>query len=190
MGEFFTSFEDAWAHFLAREEPLEPFFDQFADDPDLVAEGWLIVPPAEVKRAALRVQAAFENVRGLRIVPHHFLHIWLRGGQGADVEELLEGPPFEVALPRLNCFHTAIVAEAQSPRLREVDAPDHFLPHQTLAVVELPIEPDAVRDALGPLRETSLGSFVVEELVRVRLPAGRTTVLEPWTVVECARLRR
>lgn len=190
MGEFFTSFEDAWAYFLARDEPLESFFDQFAAEPDLVAEGWLIVPPAEVKRAALRVQVALEDVRGLRIVPHHFLHVWLRDGQGADIEKLLEGPPFEVALPRLNCFHTAIVAEAVSPRLREVDAPEQFLPHQTLAVVELPIEPDAVRDVLVRLRETSLGSFVVEELVRVRFPAGRTTVLEPWTIVERVRLPR
>ena len=36
----------------------------------------------------------------------------------------------------------------------------------------------------------SLGSFVVDELVRVQVPASRTTILQPWTVVERGSLLR
>ena len=190
MGEWFTSFDDAWSSFLAREEPLELFFDEFPDDPSFVAEGWLVVPPPEVKREILRVQGALEDVRGLRIVPHHFLHLWLRGEDGADVDALAEHGPFDVALERIGCFHTAVVAEARADALDAVDAPDTFLPHVSLAYVELPIGPDDLRPVLLPLRERSLGSWTVDEVLRVRLPAGRTTILEPWTVVERLRLRR
>ena len=68
----------------------------------------------------------------------------------------------------MTCFHTAIVAEP----LTALPAPPTF------------------RDLLVPLRDSALGSFVVEELVRVRIPVGRTTVLEPWEVTERVALRR
>ena len=58
MATLFTSFEDAWSDFLARTDPLESFFDQFPDDEEFVAEGLLVVPPGDVKRAAQRVQEA------------------------------------------------------------------------------------------------------------------------------------
>jgi len=150
----------------------------------------VIVPPPEVKAAALRVQGALEDVIGLRLPPHHFLHVWLHSPGGPDLEQLLELPPFELRLPRINCFHVAVVAEAESEELAQVDAPPHFLPHLSLAYVELPIDADAARDAVVPLRDASLGSFVVDELVRVRVPIGRTALFEPWTVVERAPLRR
>ena len=190
MGEWFTSFDDAWAYFLAREEPLESFFDGFPDDPEFVIEGWLAVPPPEVKREALRVQGDLEGVRGLRIVPHHFLHVWLRGGHGVDIDELVERGAFDVSLDRLTCFHDAVVAEVQSDVLDAVDAPDTFLPHVSLAYIELPLHAEDVRGVLVPLREHGLGSWRVDELLRVRVPAGRTTVVEPWTVLERLPLRR
>ena len=90
----------------------------------------------------------------------------------------------------MNCFHTAVVAEVDSARLDRLDAPDTFLPHLSLAYVDAPLAAQPVREALVPLRELSLGTFSVDELVRVRLPAGRTTVIQPWTVVERASLRR
>jgi hypothetical protein len=183
--EWFTSFEDAWAAFLRRGVPLESFWDEFADDPDAVLEGLLIVPPPALKRAALRVQGELEEVAGLRIVPHHFLHVAL-----PHDDEVLELEPFEVAVARLNCFPRAIVAEVQSAALDGLDAPATFLPHLSLAYVETPIDPGPVREVLEPLRVTELGSFVVEEIVHVRIPAAKSTVLSPWTVAERTSLRR
>jgi hypothetical protein len=190
VGERFTSFDDAWSSFLSRSEPLESFFDEFPQDPSSLAEGWVIVPPAAVKHEALRLQAELERIPGLVPVPEHFFHVWLRGEHGPDLEPLLELGPFSLSLARLNCFHTAVVAEVDSPGIEGLDAPDTFLPHLSLAYVERPIGSQPVREALVPFRELSLGTFIVDELVRVRLPAGRTSVLQPWTVVERASLRR
>ncbi len=190
MGEWFTSFDDAWSSFLARTEPLETFFDEFPDDPSSVAEGWLIVPPPEIKQEAMSLQAELEGIPGIVAVPEHFFHVWLRGEHGPDLEQLLELGPFSMTLARLNCFHTAVVAEVDWPGLERLDAPDTFLPHLSLAYVARPIGAQPVREALVPVRELSLGTFIVDELVRVRLPAGRTSVLQPWTVVERASLRR
>ena len=190
MGEWFTSFDDAWSYFLARTEPLEPFFEEFPEDPSSVAEGWVIVPPPEVRDEAMRLQAELEGIPGIVPVPEHFFHVWLRGEHGPDLEPLLELGPFTLNLARLNCFHTAVVAEVDSPGLERLDAPETFLPHLSLAYVGTPLAALPVREALVPFRELSLGTFIADELVRVRLPAGRTTILQPWTVVERASLRR
>jgi 2'-5' RNA ligase len=187
VGELFTSFEDAWAHFLARDEPLESFWDEYPDDPTAALDVWLVVPPPEVKRASLRVQGVLEEIGGLRIVPHHFLHLTLPDDQ---IDALAEHGPFAVRCERLNCFPDAVVAEVESEALDELEAPATFLPHVSLAYVELPIRPDPVREALLPLRRTGLGLFEVDELVRARVPAAKSTVLQPWTVVERASLRR
>ena len=185
MGEWFTSFEDAWAHFVARDEPLESFFDQFEDEPGVEAEGWLIVPSPDVKREALRVQAALEDVAGLELVPHHFLHVWIRGtSHGPDPSELAEEAPFELEYRGLTCFHTAVVVEAWSEAFDRVSAPPTFLPHMTLAVVRGEPDPEPVRAAVVPLRDVALGSQVVRQLVRVRFPAAKTTVLQPWSVID------
>jgi hypothetical protein len=185
MGEWFTSFDDAWDHFLARDEPLESFFDQFEDDPDAVAEGWVIVPSPAVKREALRVQGVLEQVPGLELVPHHFLHVWIRGtSHGPDPEELAETAPFELGYRRLACFHTAVVVEAVSDAFDRVDAPPTFLPHMTLAVVRGAPDPGPIRDAVVPLRDVELGRDAVRQLARVRFPCSATTVLEPWTVLD------
>jgi hypothetical protein len=187
VGELFTSFADAWEHFLERDEPLESFWNEFPDDPTAALDVWLVVPPPAVKREALRVQGALEEIGGLRIVPHHFLHLALPDEQ---VEALAEHGPFTVRCERMNCFPAAVVAEVESEALDELDAPATFLPHVSLAYVELPIRPDPVRDALVPLRRTGLGAFEVDELVRARVPAAKSTVVQPWTVVERASLRR
>ena len=188
MGELFTSFDDAWAHFVARDQPLESFFDQFPEEDD-EGEGWLIIPPPEVKREVLRLQAELEDVPGLEPSPHHFLHVWVRGQHGPDVEALAEGGPFELSYRRVNCFPTAVVVEAHAESLESVDAPDWFLPHLTIAVVRGAPDPNPVRDAVVPLRDADLGTTVVDELVYVRFPLSRSTVLQPWTVTERRSLR-
>ena len=185
MGDWFTSFDDAWSAFVRRDVPLESFWDGFADDPDAFLDAWLLVPPPELKRAALRVQGVLEEVAGLRIVPHHFLHVSL-----PHDDEVLELEPFEVVFARLNCFHCAVVAEVQSGALDGLDAPETFLPHLSLAYVEKPIEPGPVRELLAPIRATELGAFLVDEIVRVRVPAAKSTILSPWTVVDRISLRR
>ncbi len=189
MGEWFTSFDDAWSSFLARTEPLESFFDEFSEDSTFIAEDWLVVPPPEVKREAVRLQSELEGVPGLVVVPHHFLHVSI-SDNGPDVDDLRELGPFELRLVRVNCFPAAVVAEIESTELDGVDAPPTFLPHLSLAYVEEPTAVDPVREAVLPLRDVSLGSFVVDELVRVQVPASRTTILQPWTVVERGSLRR
>ena len=154
MGEWFTSFESAWEAFLRRDDPLESFWSDLPDDPGALVDAWLIVPPPDLKRAVLRVQGGLEDVRGLRIVPHHFLHVTL-----PHVHELEE--PFEVSVNRVNCFPAAIVAEVESDRLDRLDVPETFLPHVSLAYVERPVDPGPVRAAVSPLRDAAFGSFVV-----------------------------
>ncbi len=187
MGEFFTSFDDAWSDFLVREEPLESFFDEFPDDPELFAEEWLIVPPPEVKRRALLLQGELEDVPGLVLSPHHYLHVSL---PGLDLDGLFALGPFELEFRRVNVFHDGVVVEAVSDLLGGVSAPPTFLPHMTVAVVQGAPEVEPVRSAVLPLRETVLGTASVAELVKVRVPAGRTTMLQPWTVVDRVPLRR
>ena len=55
MGGLFTSFDAAWEYFLERREPLEDFFVAEFDDRETDVDVWLIVPPPEVKRAALAI---------------------------------------------------------------------------------------------------------------------------------------
>jgi hypothetical protein len=183
VGDLFTSFEEAWEAFLQRDEPLESFWNDLPDDADTFVDAWLIVPPPELKRAVLRVQGALEDVRGLAIVPHHFLHVSL-----PHAHELEK--PFAVSVARANCFPAAVVAEVESQTLDALDAPETFLPHLSLAYAERPVEPGPVRAIVEPLRDTAFGSFVVDEVVRVRVPAAKATILEPWTVVERLSLRR
>jgi hypothetical protein len=183
VGDLFTSFEEAWEAFLRRDEPLESFWNDLPDDADTFVDAWLIVPPPELKRAVLRVQGALEDMRGLAIVPHHFLHVSL-----PHAHELEK--PFAVSVARANCFPAAVVAEVESQTLDALDAPETFLPHLSLAYAERPVEPGPVRAIVEPLRDTAFGSFVVDEVVRVRVPAAKATILEPWTVVERLSLRR
>lgn len=188
MSVLFTSFDDAWEHFLARDEPLESFFDQFPEE-DTEGEGWLIVPPPEVKREVLRLQGKLEEIAALDLSPHHFLHVWLGPQHGPDIEALAEGGPFELAYRNVGCFPTAVFVEAHAERFDEVDAPDTYLPHLTIAVVRGAPDVRPVRDAVVRLRDVDLGRVVVDELAYVRFPLSRSTVLQPWTVIERRPLR-
>ena len=181
MGEYFTSFDDAWRAFLARDEPLEMFYDEFAGGA-FDGEVWVIEPSPEVKRAALRIQGELERFDFLELVPHHFLHVSV-----PDAAARAFDGPIDLEYARVNCFHTAVVAQVESPALRALDPTPTFLPHMTLAVVQRPEAPDELRRVLEPLRATSFGRQHVDEVLRIHVALSRERGLQPWTVVDRVR---
>ena len=181
MGEYFESFDDAWRAFLARSEPLESFYDEFAGG-GFDGEVWVIAPPPEVKRAALGVQGELEPFDFLELVPHHFLHVSV---SPAGVREFDE--PLDLEYSRVNCFHTAVVAEVGAPALHALDRAPTFLPHMTLAVVRRPEAPDELRRALEPLRDTPFGRQRADEVLRIHVELSRERGLHPWTIVDRVR---
>ncbi len=195
MGRLFTSFDGAWEYFLGRAEPLEWFFGDFPEDETFVAEGWLIVPPGEIKQAALSLQGAFASLEWLSPVPEHFLHVWLGGAISATgpAGELRHTGAFEAVYRRVNCFHSAVVVEVEAPQLHklvagtQVDA-STFLPHMTIGVTRQEHDPGDLRRVLLPLRNVQLGVGEVTELTHIRFPAARTTLLQPWTILETVPL--
>jgi hypothetical protein len=181
VGEYFTSFEDAWRAFLERTEPLESFYDEFTGGA-FEGEVWVIEPSPEVKRAALRVQGALEGIDFLELVPHHFLHVSVPHAAVQAFDE-----PIDLEYARVNCFHTAVVAQVEAPALRALDPSPTFLPHMTLAVVRRPEAPDELRRTLEPLRETSFARQRVDEVLRIHVELSRERGLQPWTVVDRVR---
>ena len=181
MGEYFTSFDDAWRAFLERSEPLESFYDEFAGGA-FDGEVWVIEPSPEIKRAALRVQGELEPFDVLELVPHHFLHVSVPHAAVLEFDE-----PIDLDYARINCFHTAVVAEVDAPALRALDPAPTFLPHMTLAVVRRPEAPDELRRVLEPLRDTSFGRQRVDEVLRIHVELSRERGLQPWTVVDRVR---
>ena len=113
----------------------------------------------------------------------------------AEVGQISGGSrPFEIDYRRLNCFHEAVVVEVHGEgphRLveRHGDA-ESFLPHLTLGYVREPGPADELRSALLPLRDARLGMQLVDEVLVCSIPAGRSTLLRPWTVAERVPLRR
>jgi hypothetical protein len=195
VGELFTSFDQAWNHFLGRVDPLEDFFEQFDEDEKAVLEGWVIEPSTPVKCAAAEMQSAISHLGWLVPVPDHFLHVWIGTTDpiGPAWERWPEVDAFSVAYVRANCFHTAVVVEVAGPIRRLVagtpcDIPA-FLPHMTVAIVRGHPGPDELRKALLPLRDSQMGEQIVREVKRVRFPAARTTLLRPWAVEQVVPLR-
>jgi 2'-5' RNA ligase len=180
----FTSFDEAWAYFQERTEPLVSFWEELSDDDDAVAPFWLILPPGHVKDAAERVQERLASIEGLEPLPRHFSHVTVGAG-GDDVP--ISGRRFEISYPRLACFHEAVVAEAGAPALRDIVArawPERdlsvFLPHLSLVYARGPVDPAEVRAVLE--RDTPLGRHVVTEIALCMVPVAKRTLLEPWTV--------
>jgi hypothetical protein len=172
-----------------------------------VIPGWLVRPSARVLERAVALQQKLRHIEWLRPIPHHFLHVWLGAtaapAEPAEVETLLAdgraalggAERFRVTYPRLNSFHTAVVAEAESDafhavarRLFPTRDLSTFLPHLTLAVPTEAGPPEPLRAAVLPLRHTHLGEHEVDELLFCFVPASRQTILEPWTVVGAAPL--
>jgi hypothetical protein len=182
MGKLFHSFDEAWAHFVAREEPLESFWDSLSDDPDALARVWVIIPPDDVKRAAVAVQDSFCELDWVASVPQHFLHV----SAPASAADWGGVAPFRVTFRGVNCFHDAVIGEvhAEGPF-----PPPPFLPHLSLGYFRRAERADALREALVPLREAELGTAAVEEVALCDVPIGKTRFFEPWRVVERVRLR-
>jgi hypothetical protein len=195
MGDFFTSFDQAWEFFLRRTEPLEWFYGQFPDDEEFVAEAWIVEPPPEVKQAALNLQGIFAGLDWLAPIPEHFLHVALGGarGLGTKPQELRNSGSFEAVYRRVNCFHSAVVVEVEAPPLRrflagtDVDTAT-FLPHMTIGITRNEHDPQDLRRALLPVRNSEVGVSEVTEVKRIRFPAAQTTLLRPWSIVETVPL--
>jgi hypothetical protein len=195
VGRFFATFDEAWDYFLGRTEPLEWFFGDFPEDEAFVAEGWVIIPPDQIKQSALTLQGALPELEWLAPVPEHFLHVWLCGATSTEgrPRELRHSGAFDAVYRRVNCFHSAVVVEVEAPQIRsliagtQVDA-STFLPHMTIGVPRKEHDPMELRTALLPLRNVELGVAEVTELSHIRFPAAQTTLLRPWTVIETVAL--
>lgn len=157
-------------------------------------EGWIVEPSGEVKAAAAGVQESLRRFDWIDLVPEHFLHVWLGVQErlGEAPQHWPELAPFEIAYPRPNCFHNAVVVEVTQPMRRLVertqnDLPE-FLPHMTVAVTRVEHPAGELRETLTELRETDVGAQTVCETKLVRFPAAQSTLFQPWEVVETVRL--
>jgi hypothetical protein len=175
IGELFHSYDEAWAHFLARDEPLESFWAALPDDPDATLRLSVIVPPDEVKAAARAVQDSFADLEWVAAVPDYFLHVSAHSTWANVV-------PFEVVYRRANCFHDAAIVEAHVDG--DAAPPPPFLPHLSIGYFRRSERPGHLREALMPFREIELGSGIVDEVLVCDVPIAKTTILDPWTVVE------
>jgi hypothetical protein len=164
----YESFDDAWNDFLARDDYLEDFF---ASEDELDVDTWWVVPPPEIKRAALLLQAELEAFDFLTLMPHDWLHVTVPGPVA----------PARLTYARLNCFPKAVVAEVNG-----LPAGGTFLPHLTLALVTRAAPPHDLRRALERLRDTQLGVQDATETIRVQHPLSRERLFEPYTIVDRA----
>ena len=174
MGHLFASYDEAWDYFVTRVEPLESFHASLSDDDDAVLDGWFIEPTAAVKQRAAELQQAFAHLDWLAPLPAHLLHVTLPAP--------FSGPPVEIEYRRVNCFHEAVFVEAHAPELLGRAGVPQFLPHLTLAVTRREHDAAALRDVLVPLRDAWVGRQVATEILRCRIPFGRRTLLQPWTI--------
>jgi hypothetical protein len=58
----------------------------------------------------------------------------------------------------------------------------------TIGVTREEHDPEDLRRVLLPVRNIELGVSGVTELTRIRFPAGQTTLLRPWSVMETVLL--
>jgi 2'-5' RNA ligase len=66
--------------------------------------------------------------------------------------------------------------------------PETFLPHLTIAITRERHDAAELRDVLIPLRNAHVATETATEVKRVRVPASRTTFLQPWEVLEVVAL--
>jgi hypothetical protein len=178
--ELFESFDEAWAYFLGRNEPLDDFFAGFPAE-EFEGDAWVIEPPADVKAAAAELQQPLARFDWLKVVPSHFLHVALPGAPGVV-------PAPELEYRHVTCFHVAVVVEVDAPALKRLYPRKTFLPHLTLAVTTRPADPHELREVLRPRREAYVGRQEATEALHVSFPFSRERLFEPWTVSERAAL--
>jgi len=196
VGELFTSFDAAWEHFLARDEPLEDFFATLPEDETLLA-GWLVEPEPELKQSVAALQSELGGLDGIEWTPGHFMHVLVAplapnptGEQltvfaAAARDTWAEVEAFEIQYRKVNCFHDTVVVEVEGAGLRTLAGDDARLPHLTIGYVRGAQDPAPLRDALVPLREAGFGLQLVTELKLCVVPYDRArAVRTPWTVAE------
>jgi hypothetical protein len=191
VGEFFSSFDDAWAFFLERDEPLEDFFEALPVK-EAYLTTWLALPGERVVREAAAVQNELAALENLRLTPAHFLHVSL-GSHEAQLDQArdrLDGfGPLEARYGPVNCFHDAAVLEVASPRFADlVRAFDserdltYLLPHLSLGYVDGEPPPEPIRSVLRPLRDREPVTETISEVHLCVVPVARTEILSPWQV--------
>jgi hypothetical protein len=192
VGRFFSTFDEAWADFLVREEPLESFVEQFPDE-EAYLTVWLVPPGAAVVEEAAAVQNELRGLEDLRLTPAHWLHVSLGHGREDDLEivrDRLRGfGAFEAEYGPTTCFHPAVVLEARSDRFAELAVridPECdlsvFLPHLSVAYVDGRPDPGPVRERLLALRDRPLVRERVAEVQLCVIPVARDQLLTPWRV--------
>ena len=127
------------------------------------------------------MQRAFAHLSWIQPIPRHFLHVWL---VGLPIVDLAARLPLELDYRCVNCFHSAVVVQVRAPVLVRLHPEPTFLPHMTIGVTTQPHLPEPLRTAIRPLRDVGFGRQRASEAKRISFPAGRTTVLQPWTVVD------
>jgi hypothetical protein len=194
VGRFFSSFEEAWAAFLVREEPLEDFFGAFGED-EAPLTLWLVLPGEAAAAEAAAIQSALSPVGALRATPRHWLHVAIGAGDDGAPERLRRVPAFEAAYGPANCFHDAIVLEAHAAGFRALAAavdPDRdlstFLPHVSVAYVGGAPPAAPVRELLEPLRDRPPVRERVDEVTLCEIPLRRSELLTPGRVVATVSL--
>ena len=196
MGQFFSSFDEAWSFFLERDEPLEDFFEALPEE-EAYLTAWLALPGEAVRNEATSVQQKLA-VEGIRLVPAHFLHVSV-GSHEVELDaarERLGGfGPFEARYGPVNCFHDAAVLEVHSQRFadlaRALDSErdlDYLLPHVSLGYFEGRLPPESLREALLPIRERAPVTETISEVHLCVVPIARSEILSPWRVAGTVRL--
>jgi hypothetical protein len=190
MGDFFASFEEAWAFFLERAEPLEDFFETLPEA-EAYLTAWLALPGEVATAEASAVQEGLEGIGGLRLSPAHFLHVAL-GSHEAQLEvarERLSGfGSFDAEYGPVNCFHDAVFLEVRSDQIAglalalepERDL-EYFLPHLSLGYFEGGPSPEPIRDALVGLRDREPVTETISEVHLCVVPVARSEILSPWS---------
>ena len=195
MGAFFRSYGEAWDFFLGRKEPLEWFLEDFPEEEVFAIEGWLIEPSPAVKASAARIQERLRQFSWLVAIPDHFLHVWFGDARalGDRTNSWAGSGAAEIEYRNVSCFHSAVVVDAHAPSLaRMIEGtdldPETFLPHLTIAITRERHDPAELRDVLIPLRDARVATETAMQVKRVRVPASRTTFLQPWDVLEVVAL--
>lgn len=192
MGRFFSSFDDAWAAFLERDDPLEDFFGGFPEE-DAYLTVWLALPGPAVQAEATAVQQILAGIEGLRPTPTHWLHVALGRGREGDLDQvrvrLRDFGSFNAEYGPANCFHEALVLEVHSDRMTDLAGaidPERdlklFLPHASVAYVVGTPEPGPSREKLIPLRNRPPVRERISEVQLCVVPAARRTLLSQWRV--------
>jgi 2'-5' RNA ligase len=202
MGELFRSFDEAWAYFLARSEPMETLAPPFGAPWTLA---WLVSIAPELVPRLVELQAPLARLPFLRLMPSHYLHLTVALVGPADavppVGECLlaaerawrDVSAFDISLAHVNCFHEAVVVEVAPERwdLPELLAGrplDFLLPHVTLAGTDGG-DPEQLREVVVPLRDADVGLQRVTRVELCLVPTAPERFLDPWQVVGAVDLR-